>query len=110
MKTAKLILLNPRFVISGGEGVTIVDTGESVPLQEEVGISFDCICGCGTRVFVMFAKDKEGKPTRGNDPKWERTGETFEDLTLRPSIQRCKVNKLSCRWHGYVTNGEVITC
>lgn len=110
MKPVKLTELNPRWVRSGGEGVTRADTGEPVPLQEEVGISFDCVCGCEYRVFVSFSKDKEGNRTKGNDPKWERTGKTFEDLTLRPSIQRHKANKISCRWHGHVTNGEVTTC
>lgn len=106
----KLTELNPRFVISGGEGITDGKTGKPVPLQEEVGLSFDCPCGCGDRAFVTFSKDKNGQPTRGNSPKWERTGDSFENLTLRPSIQRHKVEDSGCDWHGYITNGETSTC
>jgi hypothetical protein len=36
---------------------------------------------------------------------WQRVGETFEDLTLAPSILRMR----TCDWHGYVTKGEIIT-
>lgn len=35
---------------------------------------------------------------------WERTGDTFDTLTLKPSIQRVG----GCAWHGFITNGEVI--
>jgi hypothetical protein len=34
---------------------------------------------------------------------WQRTGETFDDLTLTPSIDASP----SGHWHGYVTNGQV---
>jgi len=34
---------------------------------------------------------------------------TFETLTLTPSILRTP-EKGGCGWHGFVTNGEIITC
>jgi uncharacterized protein DUF6527 len=34
---------------------------------------------------------------------WTRTGDTFEMLTLSPSVD---ASKAGC-WHGFVTNGEV---
>lgn len=36
----------------------------------------------------------------------KRVGDTFDILTLTPSILRIKP---SCGWHGFITNGEVIT-
>ncbi len=35
---------------------------------------------------------------------WKRTGETFETLTLSPSVDA----SASGHWHGHITNGEVI--
>jgi len=35
---------------------------------------------------------------------WQRTGETFEDMTLSPSIDASN----SGHWHGHITNGEVL--
>ncbi len=34
---------------------------------------------------------------------WQRTGETFETLTLSPSVD---ASRAGC-WHGFITNGEV---
>ncbi len=116
----KLVDLNPRWVGAGGEGVSNVD-GSPVPERRGVGVSFDCPCQpCTTqrtggeadfylRVFVGFANPLDGGPA--HDPRqgaqWQRTGETFETLTLTPSIQRHRVGDGGCDWHGFVTNGEV---
>jgi hypothetical protein len=37
---------------------------------------------------------------------WQRTGETFETLSLTQSIRRLD----GCKWHGLITNGEIVTC
>lgn len=34
---------------------------------------------------------------------WTRTGETFDTMSLRPSVDASK----SGHWHGFITNGEV---
>jgi hypothetical protein len=34
---------------------------------------------------------------------WNRTGDTFETMTLTPSIDGSGVG----HWHGFITNGEV---
>jgi hypothetical protein len=34
---------------------------------------------------------------------WQRTGETFDDLTLTPSVDASK----SGHWHGCITNGQL---
>lgn len=72
-----------------------------------MGILFDCPCGCDEKCGVPFAN-----PISGGEPRdgWQRTGETFETLTLIPSLQRVKsASGHGCDWHGFVTNGEVTT-
>lgn len=101
----KLIELNPRWVGAGGEGVSDKN-GDPVPERHGVGVSFDCPCGCPDRAFVAFDIALDGKPWMQGAPTWQRTGETLEDLSLTPSIQRVG----GCAWHGFITNGGVTTC
>ena len=75
-----------------------------------VGISFWCPHCRTTRLAVLFVEaiDAEGwlakGVTRHHDPfEWHRTGETFDTLTLRPSIN-CEV---AGHWHGVIAEGEV---
>lgn len=110
----RLTKLNPSWVGGGGDGVT--RDGQSAPRRERVGVMFDCPCGCGTAddgqaVYVAFANPADGGPpyTSPGEPAWQRTGDTFETLTLTPSILRSKA-KGGCGWHGFVTAGEVRTC
>lgn len=72
-----------------------------------------CDCPCGNRdethqLYVPFANPLDGGPSMqtGTRNGWQRIGETFETLTLTPSILRIAP---SCGWHGFITNGEVIT-
>ena len=86
------------------------------PERHGVGISFLCPCPICVekrtgdpdedyylRVFVSFKNPLDGGPPHDPRPKaqWDRTGETFETLTLRPSILRLG----GCAWHGFITNG-----
>jgi len=115
----RLIDLDPRFVGAGGEGVTDKD-GHPVPARHGVGLSFLCPCPTCTaqrtgdrdkdfhlRVFVDFANPLDGGPSYQPSERhqWQRMGETFETLTLTPSILSV-AGKGGCGWH--VTNGEVI--
>jgi hypothetical protein len=102
----KLVDLHPVFYSHGGEGITGKD-GKPVPRRDGMGIIFDCPCGkCDEdhQLAVPFSNPIDGGPAieRG----WKRTGETFETLTLEPSILRLS----GCGWHGWIRNGEVITC
>jgi hypothetical protein len=100
----KLIDLDPRWVGAGGEGIRDKD-GNPIRERHGVGVGFDCPCGCGTRSFIPFENPLDGGPPVGDvkNPHWRRSGETFETLTLTPSIQRVG----GCGWHGFITNGEV---
>lgn len=102
----KLVDLNPRWVFHGGEGISDKD-GKPVPYREKIGIAFDCPCGkedC-SRVFLQFENPPDGEP-KISDPAWKRIGESFENMTLSPSIQRIG----GCQWHGFLTNGEFKRC
>lgn len=105
----KVTDLNPQFVGMGGPHVRYEATGKTVPPREGVGMSFDCPCGCGTQGYVGFANPLDGGPSvHPAQGQWQRTGETFETITLTPSIYRPKPH--GCGWHGYFTNGEVVPC
>lgn len=93
----KLTDLNPKFA-----GATGGRSGTSIIM--------DCPCGkCGDdhRLYIPFANPIDGGPNVDEFCKgWQRTGETFETLTLTPSILRIE----GCKWHGYITNGEIVPC
>jgi hypothetical protein len=107
----KLVDLDPSFVGAGGAGISDKD-GNPVPERTGIGVSFDCPCGkCGVRCYVGFKTPLDGGPPRGSEgePMWDRTGDTFETLTLSPSVYRPK-EKGGCGWHGWVKSGEVTSC
>lgn len=92
----KLTELNPRWVRQGGDGG-----------RERIGMSFDCPCGCGTRPAVYFENPPDGGP-KFSEPAWHRTGDNFEIMSLSPSLQRADPG--GCRWHGWLSNGELVPC
>lgn len=103
----KLTDLAPTFYAHGGEGITDA-SGNAVPQRDGMGLICNCPCGCETQLCVPFEN-----PISGGDPQkgWKRTGDTFETLTLAPSILRVKPERYGCKgWHGWIRNGEVITC
>lgn len=102
----KLTDLNPRWVGHGGEGIRDRE-GNAVPERTRIAVAFDCPCGCGTRCMIPFTNPPDGGPAL-HSTTWDREGETFESLTLRPSILRADPD--GCRWHGFITNGEIQTC
>jgi hypothetical protein len=85
------------------------------------GVTFLCPHCRQRRLGVQFANPIGGEPRPAMTQKeknlhlergtfdvppgilWQRTGETFEDLTLQPSVDASK----SGHWHGCITNGEV---
>lgn len=100
----RLTSLNPVFASYGGARVSRADTGEPIPLALGVGVIFDCPCGNADeehRCYVPFA-NPIGPGPHVSEKGWRRTGDTFETLTLTPSILR-----RGCGWHGFITEGEV---
>ena len=99
----KLIDLNPRWVAIG-------DGGEMI-----IGISFNSP-QTGKRLACLFANPIDPKgwiPKIGNcmdnpafmpeSKRWNRSGETFDDLTLSPSLDFSAHGE----WHGFISNGQV---
>jgi hypothetical protein len=75
------------------------------------GVRFQCPEHHGTETWclqvVPFSPALDGTVTKSwqsNGHQWQRTGETFETLTLTPSI------KASCGYHGFITGGIVTCC
>jgi hypothetical protein len=92
----KLADLNPRWF--GVDGLV-------------VGVSFDCPCCAGaTRLAVPFEPTfafpgvephGEGHTYLQPDPHWKRAGDSFDNLTLTPSVDASKHG----HWHGSIANG-----
>lgn len=113
----RLVDLNPGWVGAGGAGIWRKNptTGELEPVPGRTGVAivFDCPCGCPNRCYVPFTNALDGGGPVGDDARrgelWERTGDTFETLTLTPSVHRATILN-GCGWHGHITNGEVKSC
>jgi hypothetical protein len=84
----KLIELDPRWIRSGEN-------------RQGMGISFNCP-NADYKIAVWFENPIDGSEPIVGKTLWMRTGETFEDLTLHPSVD------CSPQWHGHVTNGEIV--
>ena len=93
----RLADLDPRWIGASGE-------------REGVGIRFECpcrseSCAWGGLVGIAFANPLDGGAgVDGMGPRWQRTGDTFETLTLSPSIH------LVGHWHGWLRNGVLESC
>ena len=105
MSAKRLVDLEPQWVGAGGEGIT--RNGVAVPAREGIGLMCLCPCGCGVNLYVPFANPLDGGPPGNTQrPGWARTGDTFDTLTLAPSIFRNHPE--SCGWHGWIRNGEIV--
>lgn len=100
VKTAptKLVDLNPSwFSIHGRD-------------SEGAGVMFDCPCksdSCvwGGRIAIAFSNPFRGEPSSApGERHWQRTGDTFETLSLSPSINAVG------HWHGFLRNGVLVSC
>lgn len=102
---AKLVDLNPRWVFDDQH--RRIGVSFRYPVSCKFNLGDDC------RAYVQFANTLDGAP---HNPKgWQRAGETFETLTLTPSVLAhhqdfTGQSSGECDWHGFVTNGEVRTC
>jgi len=80
------------------------------------GISFDCpIHGDGCRVAVPFANPPDGPPgawAASREGGWHRDGDSFEAMTLSPSIHVTgeKHGPDRCEWHGFIRAGRFEHC
>lgn len=96
----------------GGDGISYRPPGTNgeadVPVPPyTAGLEFDCPCGCGKRRYLTWQNPPEPNIPGGRGEGWTRTGDTFENLTLSPSIwaKRDELRPDNCGWHGYLENG-----
>lgn len=76
-----------------------------------MGITFECPRHHHTPhedfLGVWFANPIDGGPPAPpdgtNTARWQRAGDTFETLTLTPSVD---CSQVGC-WHGFIRNGEI---
>ncbi len=102
----KLTDLEPRWV-----GITREAVGKWPEIRFQVGVSFLCPCCRDQRIAVIFANFIDPNNTADRiqwawpsvENKWQRSGDTFETLTLTPSIDVSQHG----HWHGSITNGEI---
>ena len=91
----RLIELDPVWVVEG-EG------------RDGMGLGFICPHCSGTedeeRLFIGFKNPIDGGIPFNEKVLWERIGETFEELSISPSIDASGHG----HWHGWITNGEII--
>ena len=86
-----LVDLEPRFTSEDGR---------------RTGVSFACP-KCGDhRVFVFVDPPFDPGPPLASP--WKRTGDTFETLTLTPSIVARRPGQTAECWHGFITNGQAV--
>lgn len=121
----KLTDLKPRWV-----GRKYAEWWPEIEGSIKVGLVFNCPHCAGAdkpqRLAVFFKPviDRESladkvawalpgapNPNNGELPHinfWQRTGETFEDMTLSPSIDASGPKwAYGPHWHGFITNGEI---
>ena len=76
--------------------------GKANAIADAQGILFlcpACLNKDGHSLLVWF--DERGVPAEALPaPRWKVTGNSFEDLSLTPSVNA------GC-WHGFVTNGQI---
>jgi hypothetical protein len=109
----KLTELDPRWVaIHGWDSPNgtqnYVCGATSGPFYREApgGLSFICPMHRTHRLVVFFENPWDGlPPERSGKYRWHRENETFDTITLRPSIN-AQVADPSC-WHVFITNGEI---
>lgn len=101
----KLTELNPRWVGIGSGTDFIIS-----------GLTFDCPHCKNQRLGVSFKPpiDPKGWTLRGvtwnhSNIEWYRTGDSFETITLSPSIDASQQRiDVPGHWHGFIKNGEII--
>lgn len=78
-----------------------------------MGVIFDCPVHRGhCSIGVWFANPIDGGPPAPSHEqptyRWKRSGESFENLTLHPSVDASGYsrNGTPC-WHGWLKNGEI---
>lgn len=106
----KLTELNPKWV-------------SGVPGRSGMGIRLLCPLCRSEFLVVWFSHPIDGGPPVHGQHLWDREGDTFDTLTLRPSVDASGPGQIPCtspglatwedirakayHWHGFITNGQI---
>lgn len=102
----KLTDLDPRWAADGD--IVIGGISQHFESRHGMAVSFQCPCCAGTeratRLAVWFANPVDGlPPTDDASHLWQRQGESFDNLTLSPSVDASQYG----HWHGFISAGEI---
>lgn len=107
MSGCSLRALEPRWIESDGR---IIGVLFSCPVCSRWGEQIEG----AHMVGVLFANPPDGGPPHPDDDRavanyggrrWSRSGSTFDDLTISPSIDLTRTTP--GEWHGFVVAGRV---
>lgn len=102
MAEKRLADLSPEWVWWGPgkklvQGLEMPEVG-----MDRIGVAFDCpTCNPPHNLAAFWAHPDQASGT------WVKKGETFESLTLFPSLDASSVEGLGCCFHGWVKHGKV---
>lgn len=102
----RLTDLNPSWVVDAV--LVLGGTARTYEGRHGMVVSFECPCCLGThratRLAVWFANPIDGEPaTDDATTLWQREGESFETLTLSPSVDASEHG----HWHGFIREGAI---
>lgn len=102
----RLTDLEPRWGIDAD--IVIDGSKKHFDGRHGMAVTFFCPCCRGTeretRLGVWFANPiDQGPPTDDAKHLWQRSGDSFDTLTLQPSVDASQYG----HWHGFITNGEI---
>lgn len=108
----KLSDLEPRWC-NGSQWTDATGTIHFLPYDSAttprhgMGMTFLCPKHLNHRLGIYFENPVDGLPPQDKiahvEHRWNRTGETFDVMTVAPSIN---AEIVGC-WHGFITNGEI---
>lgn len=106
----RLVDLNPRWFTDDGRhvGVNFDCPGDCCAGKPSARDLFDARERAGeTKIIISvpFKTGTDGLPYR--DDGWDRSGDTFDSLTLAPSVQAYGF-KRELHWHGFIRSGEAV--
>ena len=104
----KLTELNPRWVI--GDRYDTQDGTQHFDLsgRHGMGISFKCPVHKEHRLVVFFENPLDGLPAQYGKNLWKRDGNSFDTITLTPSIDASGNVMWPDCWHGFIKHGDVV--
>jgi len=98
----RLVDLDPRWACDAD--IVVDGVKKHFEGRHGMAVTFDCPHCRAIRLAVWFVNPIDGgPPTDDADHLWTRIGDTFDSLTLSPSIDASTHG----HWHGFIRNGQI---